>query len=130
MKKVLILVALLSLPACAQLQQLGTFATVGIANPITSQMLYDAENGMILAFAGLGAYKRSCIAGAIQASCRSTIQSIQGYTRQVPSLLTSARAFVKNNDQVNAQIAYNTILDLVNKAKAIATANGVQVGAN
>lgn len=130
MKKVLILVALLALPACAQLQQLGTFTTVGVANPVTPQMLYDAENGMILAFAGLGAYKRSCIAGAIPASCRATIQAIQGYTRQVPPLLTSARAFVKNNDQVNAQIAYNTILDLVNKAKAIATANGVQVGAN
>jgi len=127
MKKLIILLALvLPLGACAN-SQLGQFLTTGVANPVTKQGLYDFENGMILAFAGLNVYKKSCIAGAIPAGCRDVIVKLQAYTRQIPAELKVVRGYVKNNDTVNAQLAWATLNDLMTNFKAQAAANGVQV---
>jgi hypothetical protein len=130
MKKVIVLALVVALGGCAQLQKVTIavrIASVGVANPVTKQDLYNFENGMIIAFAGLNAYKRVCVAGTIPASCKDTIRSIQVYTRQLPPLLAQARSFVKSGDQVNAKLVYNTLLDLYDRAKTIATANNVKV---
>lgn len=131
MKRLILTLALaLSLGACAQLQsfEAGIAAvTVGVNNPVTKRDLYNFENGMTVVFAGLNAYKRACVQGAVDAKCKDNIRKIQVYTRQVPAVLRTARNYVKNNDQVNARIAYNTLVELYNEAKAIAISSGVQV---
>lgn len=127
MKKVVLALALsLGLAGC-QLGDILTASTASISNPVTKDMLYEVENGTIIAFAGLKAYKKSCVELLIPQSCRATIQQIQVYTRKLPPLITSLRSFVQNNDQVNAVIAYNTVMGLVADFKAIATANNIQV---
>jgi hypothetical protein len=100
---------------------------VGVANPVTTERLYQFENGMIVAFAGLNAYKVACVRGVIPRGCRATIAHLQTYTRQIPAQLRIVRAFVKDNDQVNAVIAYNTLTAMFTEFKAEATANNVKV---
>jgi hypothetical protein len=128
-----VLLLAFGLAGCAQLQTafnaIGT-ATASISNPVTPDMLNNVENGAIIAFAGLKAYKQSCANGAIPQSCRATIQKIQVYTRRLPPLLATLRAFVRSNDQVNAVIAYNTVLQLTADFKSVATANSIPTGAN
>lgn len=102
-------------------------STASIANPVTPTMLYDVENGMTIAFAGLGAYKRSCVELLIVQSCRATIGRIQVYTRKIKPVLIQLRAFVRNNDQVNATVAYNAVMGLIAGFKAEAAASNVQV---
>jgi hypothetical protein len=130
MKRIVIAFCMaLALSGCAG-TKLGTFVqsvTTGFQNPITKDTLYEFENGMTIAFAGLNAYKKSCIAGAVPSSCRQIIANLQVYTRKIPTALKTVRGFVKNNDQVNAQTAYATLIDLYNQFKTEATVNGVQV---
>lgn len=127
MRKIILAIALsLSLGAC-QLGDVFQASTASISNPVTKDMLYQVENGTIVAFAALKAYKKSCVELLLPQSCRQTIKEIQAYTRRIPPILTSLRGFVKNNDQVNAVVAYNTILDLVRNFKAVATANNITV---
>lgn len=124
----------LSLVSCAPARQAAEFvfdavkiATVDVQNPVTKNDLYAVENSMIVAFAGLNAYKKTCVRGAIAPSCRGVIAKLQVYTRQVPPILDNLRDFVKNNDQVNAKIAYNTVKQLLADFKTTAAANNVQV---
>lgn len=128
MRYLAILALGLSLSGCAQFGQAVNFATVGVANPVTKNMLYEAENGAIVVFAGLNAYKRTCVQGAIPPSCRAIVQSIQSYTKQVSPLINTLRVYVKANDQVNAGVVYNTIIQLLTQAKSMASANGVNLG--
>lgn len=127
--RTLVLAATLTLPisGCANIQKLFEIGTASITNPVTPTMLKNAEDGMIVVFAGLNAYRDTCVKGLIPPDCRTIIQSIQVYTRQLPPLLIKARAFVRNNDQVNAVVIYNTILDLIESAKATAVKNNVRV---
>lgn len=131
MKKLVIAITLaLGISGCAQIdnvQKVLTFATMSTQNPVTREMLYAAENGMIVVVSGLNTYKRACVAKVINQSCRGVIERIQVYTRQIPPLLVSARKFVKENDQINARIVYNTLVQLVADARAIALANQVEV---
>jgi uncharacterized protein YceK len=130
-KLVLALVLALGLTGCASIQgafQAGQLLTASYTNPVTREMLYNAENALIVAFAGLNAYKKSCLAGAAEANCRGNIARIQVYTRQIPPLLTQLRKFVKANDQVNAVIVYNEVVDLIARFKAVAVEAGVPVG--
>lgn len=134
MKKIAaVLLLAFGLTGCAQLQtafNVISSSTASISNPVTPDMLNNVENGAIIAFAGLKAYKQSCVQGAIPPSCRATIQKIQVYTRKLPPLLATLRAFVRSNDQVNAVIAYNTVIQLITDFKAVATANSIPTGAN
>lgn len=132
MSKIAIIVLSLLLAACNPQTIFSgiTLATAQVANPVTPAMLYDLENGMIVGFAGLQAYKTACAKKAILQSCKGVIVSIQTYTKQVPPLLSSLRVFVKNNDQVNAAVVYKTIADLLANYKALASANGVAMGGN
>lgn len=102
-------------------------ATVGVANPVTKQDLYNFENTMIVGFAALNAYKKACLKGAVDTNCRANIVAMQKYTRQIPPTLAQVRTFVKNNDTVNATTAYATLKNLYANFKAIAVANNLGV---
>lgn len=121
--RIVILALALALGGCAQFQAATSFVTTGVANPITRTQLYEIENGATVAMAGLNAYKQTCISGAIPDSCKTTIRTIQVYTRQIATLLPTLRNFVKQNDQVNAPIVYNTITNLIAQVKSL---QGVQ----
>lgn len=131
MKNLIAITALsLNLGGCITLQDLSTgytLATAGVNNPVTPAMLDVVENGAIILFSGLGAYKRDCIAKIIPQSCVTAIKAVQPYTRKLPPLLISLRSFVRNNDQVNAVVAYNTIKNMIDDLKTTATANNIQV---
>lgn len=116
--KIIALFLALALSACS-----GTLGgilnpQVGISNPVTKDMLYEVENGAIVAFAGLKAYKRACINLDIPQSCRDTIRGIQVYTRQIPPYLSQLRRFVRNNDQINAVTVFNILQGLLVQARA------------
>ena len=107
-------------------------STASISNPVTKDMLNDVENSGILIFAGLKAYKKTCVDLVIPQSCRVVIASIQVYTRKLKApdgsgVLATLRSFVKNNDQVNAVLAYNMAMQLMADVRTIAASNNVQV---
>jgi hypothetical protein len=80
MRKLVFALALgLSLSGCANLGPLATFATTGVSNPVTPDMVYRTEQTMIIAVSGLNAYKQACIAKTIAQTCR-------GHHRQVADL--------------------------------------------
>lgn len=123
----------LALGGCAKLQQIESaiqLGQAGVANPVTPERLAAAENGAIVVFAGLNAYKRSCVDLLLPQSCRGVIASIQTYTRQIPGPLAKLRVWVRANDQINAVTAYNTIVGLIADARSIAAANNVNLGAS
>lgn len=131
MKKIILALTLgLALAGCAQLQKVvdtTSAIVVGVNNPIGNDELYALENSMIVAFAGLNAYKRACIAGAVGSSCRDVIARLQVHTRKIPPALKRLRAFVRDNDRVNAITAYNEVRAMIDIFKAEASANGVKV---
>jgi len=132
--RTILFAAAISLPLsnCAQLQtafEVANFTTASVANPVTPQMLNNLENGAIIVFAGLNAYRQSCVQKAIPQECRTVIRQMQVYTRQIPPLLAQLRTFVRTNDQVNAVIVYNSVANLVATLRTTATQNNVRVGA-
>jgi len=131
MRKLLFVVTLsLGLTACQTLDNISTavtIATSGVANPVTKNDLYAFENSLIVAFAGLKAYRQACLAEAVDKNCKANIRAMQVYTRQIPPLLTQLRNFVKNNDQVNAAVMFAQVKQLYTNFKNIALANGVAV---
>lgn len=104
----------------------GTSLTASIANPVTPAMLYDVENGMVVAVSGLLAYRNACAAGSIPASCRPIVAKLQTYTRAAKPILIQLRAFVRNNDQVNAIVAFNSVRDLLASFQTTVAINGVK----
>jgi len=131
MKKLwLVPILALSLGGCVTVEQVVrtvSVATVGVKNPVTKKALYNFENGMIIAFAGLNAYKRTCQKGLIDQSCRQVVAELQVYTRQIPDDLAKVRVFVKQNDQVNAVVAFDLLQTLFANFKAAAAARNVKV---
>lgn len=101
--------------------------TANYDNPITEQTLYNAEAAGVLIFAGLNAYYRACKAGEISSTCKGVIAKLQVQTKKLPGLLATVRKFVKDNDQVNAKIAYQTLMQVLTDIKATAQANNVAV---
>lgn len=132
MRKIILAIILtLSLAGCATFKNIETaiqLGTASIANPVTSTRLNQMENATILVFAGLNAWKASCVKGLIPPSCKDQIFTVQVYTRQIPPYLTRLRAFVKNNDQVNAIIVFNQVIDTISAIKAQAAASGQNIG--
>ncbi len=105
----------------------GLPLTTSVANPITKDRLNQLEEAAILVFAGLNAWKKSCINGVIPATCKQQIAIVQTYTRQIPPYLAQLRVFVKTNDQVNAAVLFDNILSLIRTAQSQAAANGVVI---
>lgn len=114
----------MALSACGTLQVL----TSSTSNPITRDRLDQIEAVVQVGFAGLNTYRRSCLGGFADVHCRANVRAIQVYTRQVPPLLTQLRAFVKNNDQVNAVVVYQQLTQLLDKAKGVYAAGLAQGG--
>lgn len=134
MKKLLVVFALaISLGGCGptleRFRGALEFGSAGISNPVTPERLKTVEDGAIVVFAGLNAYRRSCVELLIPQSCRRTIAAIQVYTRQIPAPLARLRTFVRNNDQVNAISTYNFVAGLIADAKAVATATNANLEA-
>lgn len=131
-KYVLVLALGLSLAGCAGLDFSrsiltgGASVTASIQNPVTPRMLYDVENAATTALAGLVTYRRLCIAGKVEKSCRQTIWIIQGYTKPLQAALPQLRAFVLKNDQINAIKVFNEVRQLVGGIVAAKQAAGVQ----
>lgn len=118
MRKLVLAVALaLGLTGCAEFKRAVEIATISVANPVTKEMLYDVENSAIVLFSTLNVYRRACLARRIAQTCLQRIEDIQQYTRQVPYYLGQLRVFVKQNDQVNAKVAYNTVVNLITDAR-------------
>lgn len=128
MRKIILgLVLALSLAGCSTFKNIETaiqFGTASVANPVTPTRLNQVENATILVFAGLNAWKTSCAKGLIPPSCKDQIFTVQVYTRQIPPYLVRLRAFVKNNDQVNAVIVFNQLMDTISAIKAQAATSG------
>lgn len=134
MKKLIsIALVALSLGGCAALKNIETAIQLGTAsatNPVTITRLNQMESAVTLVFAGLNAWKKSCVQALLPVSCKTQIADVQVYTRQIPPYLTQLRAFVETNDQVNATVLYNQIVDLIGTVKSQAAAGGVNIATN
>ena len=131
MKRIIIVLALsISLGGCQFFSKLQTFADLGtatISNPVTKDRLQKIEAGAVLVFTGLNAWRDACEAGSINESCKQQIRSVQIYSMQIPPYLKELRKFVRTNDQVNAIVVFNQIVDLVGIVKGKAAENGVVI---
>jgi hypothetical protein len=126
-KFVLALVLLIPLTGCVGLSErfFGFDITASTANPVTPAMLGDIEEGLSAATAGLLTYRRLCLKGQADAYCRGNILRIQVYTKQAKPLILALRRFVRENDQINAVIVFNTLRDVVLQIKATRATMGV-----
>ncbi|WP_291869632.1 membrane lipoprotein lipid attachment site-containing protein [Bradyrhizobium sp.] len=131
MKRIILAITLtLALGGCQFFSKLQTFADLGtasISNPVTRDRLQQIEAGAVLVFTGLNAWRDACEAGTINVSCREQISAVQVYTRQIPPYLTQLRRFVRTNDQVNASVVFNQVVDLIGVVKGRAAENGVVI---
>lgn len=119
-----------SIPGLPSLQSIQTavqLGTASVANPVTPARLEQAESALVLVFTGLNAWKASCRNGALPASCRDQIASVQVYTRKLKPILVELRGFVQKNDQVNAFVAFNTFSSLIATVKTQAAQSGVEI---
>lgn len=128
MKRLLIVPLLcLSLGGCLTLQGIETafkLGTASITNPVTKDRLFEIETTVSLVFTGLNAWKKTCVQGLINVACKDQIAAVQVYTRQIPPYLKQLRVFVKTNDQVNATVAFNSIVTLITTVRSQAALNG------
>jgi len=130
-KIILVLTLSLSLAGCATIKNIETAISLGtasVANPVTPTRLNQMESAFTLVFAGLNAWKKSCVQGLIPPACKTQINGVQVYTRQIPPYLAQLRTFVKTNDQVNATVVFNNLADLIGTVKSQAAAGGVNIG--
>lgn len=134
MRKIILAIALsLALAGCAQISAIETafqLGTASVSNPVTKDRLNQVESAITLVFAGLEGWKKSCQQGLIPVVCKTQIAQVQIYTRQLPPYLAQLRTFVKTNDQVNATVVFNNIVNLVGTVKAQAAAGGVTISTN
>jgi len=130
MKRIAIILALaLSVSACTTptLESIKTavhFSTASVANPVTKTRLNQMESGLKVLFAGLNAWKRSCIQRLIPDVCVQQIRTVQVYTLQLKPYLGELRSFVKNNDQVNAVVVFNQMTEIIGIVRAKAAEAG------
>jgi hypothetical protein len=132
MRKIILAAILgLLLAGCATIKNIETaieLGTASVANPVTKDRLYQMESAVTIVFSGLKAWKQTCIQGLINADCKLQIATVQVYSRQIPTYLVQLRGFVKNNDQVNATVAFNAITSLIGTVKTQAAQNNVKIG--
>lgn len=135
MRKLFIIPLLcLSLGGCASLPSIHAIetaiqlGTATVANPVTKQRLYQMESAVTIVFTGLNTWKVQCRAGTIPVACKDQIAHVQVFTRQIPPYLRQLRAFVKNDDQVNAVLIFNRLTDTISVIKATAAANNQKIG--
>lgn len=120
----------LSVGGCQFFGKLPTLIELGtasVSNPVTPERLQKVEAGAVLVFTGLNAWRDACEAGSLNAGCVEQIRMVQVYTRQIPPYLTRLRGFVRKNDQVNAAVVFNEVVDLIGVVKGKAAENGVVI---
>lgn len=131
MKRIIFVLALsVALAGCATIQAVETafqLGTASVANPVTKDRLNQMESAVTLVFAGLEGWKKSCAQGLIPPVCKTQIGEVQIYTRQLPPYLAQIRIFVKTNDQVNATVVWNNVVNLISTVKTQAAAGGVVI---
>lgn len=133
MRKMLFLVpVILSLCGCAglaeQALQLPTgVLTQSVQNPITRAHLYRLENGLIVGVSALNSYKRLCEQKVIGPQCITVVQRLQVYVARARPALRSLRTFVRNNDQVNARVVYNTLANVISEFRTEAATAGINL---
>jgi hypothetical protein len=131
-KYLAIVLVTLSLGGCAQLSAISgglSLVTKTIQNPVTETELYQIEASIRIVTEALLTYRRACIAGSADLRCRENIAAIQPYTKQIPTLLTQLRQFVRTNDQINAVVIYNQLTQLYTNVKSSAAQLGIPLGA-
>lgn len=131
-KYIAIAMVALSLGGCAQLSAVSgglSLITKTVQNPVTEQELYAVEATARVLVEALLVYRRACIAGSADKSCRANIEAVQPYTKQIKPLLIELRTFVKNDDQINAVVVYNRLTSLYQTVKSSAAQLGIPLGA-
>lgn len=128
----LALLGVLVLPqaGCQFFKNIETFVDLGTAtaaNPVTKERSQKIQAGATLVFVGMNAWRDACEAGTINASCVEQIRAVQIYTMQIPPYLTQLRKFVRNNDQVNASVVFNQVVELIGIVRGKAAENGVTI---
>lgn len=135
LNRIAVVIIALSLGACAgiplpSLQSIETavhLGTASVANPVTPERLEKAQQALVVVFIGLNTWKSACKTGALPVICREQIAAVQVYTRKLPPLLKELRVFVRNNDQVNAFVAFNTFSSLIATVRTQAAQNGIEI---
>lgn len=115
--RALILALVLALGGCAVLKS--------VQNPVTAEDMYRVEQAAVVIVSGLNTYRALCVKGQIDQKCRNVIVQLQSFTRPAQRQLVTLRAYFKNNDRLNAINAYNTLVQLMADARAVAQASGV-----
>lgn len=132
MRKILLALTLsVSVAGCAQLQAITagvSLATKSIVNPVTPADEAAVEIALGGAVALLKTYKKACVDGTADKSCKVNIQQIQAYTTKIEPLITQLRKFVDENDQVDAAVVYNQLKDLYTTVQSTASQLGINLG--
>jgi ABC-type uncharacterized transport system auxiliary subunit len=93
MKRIILALTLsLSLAGCATLEAVTdgiSLATKSIANPVSPADEAQVEVALNAAVDLLRSYKQACAQGAADKNCRANVAQIQGYTRQIPPMVTA-----------------------------------------
>lgn len=121
--RVLAILALLLLANCSTTR----IITASVENPVTAEKMYQVEQAAIVVISGLNTYKDLCVKRLIDQKCRSVVVQIQSFTRPAAGQLVTLRRYFRNNDRLNAIGAYNTLIQLMADARAVAVANGVVI---
>jgi hypothetical protein len=134
MKRFIVIALSFALAGCATFQAdikavetAFQFGTASVANPVTADRLNQMESAVTLVFVGLNSWKKACAQGVLQPACKTQIAAVQVYTRQIPPYLTQLRTFVKTNDQVNAGVIWNNVVNIISTVKTQAAAGGVAI---
>lgn len=134
MKQFLLALALaLPLAGCITTQDFLaglSLTTKSIANPVTPADEAQVEVAIGAAIDLLKAYKQACAQGSADVHCRDNVAQIQAYTTKIPPLIIRLRAFVDNNDQINASVVYNQLKGLYTDVKATAAQLGINLGSS
>lgn len=123
----ILLVIAFSLAGCANLKSAFDFATTPVT--VTPAMVFQVENGLKTATAGLVAYRRLCIKKVIDPvtrNCRKVIETIQPYTRAAAVAIVDLRLAVRENNQVTAINAYSALQRLIANIQTERQVAGVQ----
>lgn len=141
MRKIILAVALMltlagcggkfALPSIETVQTAIHWGTASVDNPVTPTRLNQIEAGVKVVFRSLKVWRRACIRGDLNVTCKDQIRAVQVYTIPIEqTYIPQLRRFVEQNDQVNASAVFNTITGLIASAKAKAAEAGHIVSEN
>lgn len=118
----------LMLPACADIQAVGTAVgtlTAGTIQNVTPRQVYELEASYVIVRQGLRVYRKlPWCAAAIPAPCQTSAVAVQikKADKLVIDDFASLDAFSKAHDTINIAAAYDAAQKAVDAAKALAAA--------